>query len=139
MEKAPVLISTCLLGAHCRYDGGHQLREEMLSLCQKEYGIPVCGEQLGGLTTPRPPAERVGNKVLTNEGKDVTEAFFRGAKDIVEMAKKLQIKKAYLKSNSPMCGCDIIYDGTFSGNKVKGDGVLTELLKKEGIEVISVE
>ncbi len=125
----PVLVSTCLLGAHCRYDGGHQLRDDIIELAKTQSIIPVCGEQLGGLTTPRPPAERIGDKVVTIDGKDVTEAFYRGAQDILFMAKKLKIKKAYLKSDSPMCGSGLIYDGSFSGNKIPGDGVLAELLK----------
>lgn len=139
MDQTPVLVSTCLLGARCRYDGGHQRRDEIVKMSHEARVIPVCGEQMGGLTTPRPPAERIENKVITVDGHDVTKEFLRGAEDILALAKELGVKKAYLKSRSPMCGSGQIYDGSFSGKLINGNGVLSEMLMKAGIEVIAVD
>lgn len=139
MNNKPILISTCLLGVRCRYDGGHQERDEMIDLFKRGNVIPVCGEQLGGLTTPREPAEEVDGKILTISGTDVTAQFHRGAEDILKLAKEIGAKKAYLKTKSPMCGCGQIYDGSFNGKLIEGDGVLTKLLKLNGIEIIAIE
>ncbi len=139
MSKTPVLMSTCLLGVRCRYDGGHQERDEMVDLFRNENVIPVCGEQWGGLTTPREPSEEVDGKIMSISGKDVTEQFNRGAEDILKLAKAAGATKAYLKTDSPMCGCGRIYDGTFSGKMKDGDGVLTKLLKKNNIEIVPVK
>lgn len=99
--------------------------------------IPICLEQLGGLSTPRPSAQRKENKVVTKEGIDVTKEYKKGAQEVLNLAKKLNIKKAILKSRSPSCGVDTIYDGTFTNNLTNRDGVTAELLKENGIEVIS--
>ncbi|MCK5883473.1 MAG: DUF523 domain-containing protein [Bacteriovoracaceae bacterium] len=139
MTTPPILMSTCLLGVRCRYDGSHQERAEMIELLKNENVIPVCGEQMGGLTTPREPSEEVNGKILSISGKDVSHQFHRGAEDILKLAKIIGAKKAYLKTDSPMCGCGKIYDGTFSGVMINGDGELTKLLKKNDIEVIPVE
>ncbi len=139
MSNEPILVSTCLLGVHCRYDGGHQERKEMIELFKYGNVIPVCGEQMGGLTTPREPAEEVDGKILTISGIDVTVQFHRGAQDILKLAKDIGAKKAYLKTKSPMCGSGQIYDGSFKGKLIDGDGVLTKLLKNNGIEIIAVE
>jgi uncharacterized protein YbbK (DUF523 family) len=101
--------------------------------------IPVCPEILGGLPTPREPAEQKGKKVITKSGKDVTKYFEKGAKEVLKIAKILKIKKAILKQKSPSCGCGKIYDGTFSKRLIKGDGVTAKLLKKNGIEVFTEE
>lgn len=134
-----ILVSACLLGLKCRYDGKCIKDEETLKLFKNEKAIPVCGEQLGGLTTPREPSEEVDGRILSISGKDVTENFNQGAADILKIAKLLKVKKAYLKNQSPMCGCGEIYDGTFTGKLIKGDGVLTKLLKENNIEVIPVK
>lgn len=139
MSASPILMSTCLLGVRCRYDGDHQERQEMIELFKSENVIPVCGEQMGGLTTPREPSEEVDGKILSISGKDVTEEFNRGAEDILKLAKTIGAKKAYLKTDSPMCGRGRIYDGTFSGAMKDGDGVLTKLLIENGIEVVPVD
>lgn len=139
MSKNTALMSTCLLGVRCRYDGKHQQRDEMIDLFKNENVIPVCGEQWGGLTTPRDPSEEVDGKIMSISGVDVTEQFNRGAEDIIKLAKAVGAKKAYLKTGSPMCGCGRIYDGTFSGTMKDGDGVLTKLLKANGIEIVPVE
>jgi uncharacterized protein YbbK (DUF523 family) len=101
--------------------------------------IPVCPEILGGLPIPREPAEQRGKRVITKSGKDVTKYFERGAKEVLKICKILKIKKAILKQKSPSCGCGKIYDGTFSGRLIEGNGVTTKLLKKNGVKVFSEE
>lgn len=134
-----MLCGACLLGVKCRYDGKDKLNKKVLGLAKRKILIPVCPEQLGGLPTPREPAEQRGNKVITKSGKDVTQNFRKGAKEVLKIAKLFNIKEAILKQRSPSCGCGEIYDGTFSGKIIKGDGVTTSLLKKNGIKVISEE
>lgn len=137
MEKEKILISACLIGLNCKYDGGNNENSKLVELMKEKDLVPICPEQLGGLKTPRESAERKQEKVITKEGVDVTKEYQKGAEEVLKLAKKLNIKKAILKSRSPSCGIDEIYDGTFSHNLVKGDGVTAELLKKNGIEVIS--
>lgn len=108
-------------------------------MAKREILIPVCPEQLGGLSTPREAAERKRKKVMTKSGKDVAQNFERGAKETLRIAKLFGIKEAILKQRSPSCGCGQIYDGTFSGKTIKGDGVTAALLKKNDIKVISEE
>ena len=133
------LCSACLLGIKCRYDGKSKSDEKVIELSKKEVLIPVCPEQLGGLPTPREPSEQKGNNVITQSGKDVTESFLRGAEEVLKLAKLLNIKEGILKQKSPSCGCGKIYDGTFSKNLIKGDGITTALLKRNGIKVITEE
>jgi uncharacterized protein YbbK (DUF523 family) len=128
-----------LLGIKCRYDGKSKPDKKVLALARKETLIPVCPEQLGGLSTPRLPQEQKGDRVFNNETIDVTKQFRRGAEETLRIAKLFNIKEAILKQKSPSCGCGEIYDGTFSGRTIKGDGVTTALLKKKGIKVISEE
>ena len=133
------LCSACLLGIKCRYDGKSKPNKKIIKLAKKEILIPVCPDQLGGLPTPREAAEQKGKRVITKSGKDVTKDFMKGAKQTLKLAKLLGIKKAILKQRSPSCGCGQIYDGTFSGKVIKGNGVTTALLKKNKIKVISEE
>jgi len=133
------LCSACLLGVNCRYDGKNALNTRVVELLEKETLIPVCPEQLGGLPTPREPAEIVGKRVITKSGKDVTENFMRGARETLKIAKLFDVKEAVLKQGSPSCGCGRIYDGTFSGRTVRGDGVTAALLKRHGIKVVTEE
>jgi len=133
------LCSACLLGLKTRYDGKGLPNDKVIALSKKEVLIPVCPEQLGGLPTPRESAERVGKKVLRKSGEDVTGNFLMGAEEVLEIAKLFDIKEAIFKQNSPSCGCGKIYDGTFSGKPIEGNGVTTELLKKNGIKVVSEE
>jgi uncharacterized protein YbbK (DUF523 family) len=133
------LCSACLLGIRCRFDGKSKPNRHLVKLSKKEILIPVCPEQLGGLPTPREPCERKGKKVLSRLGKDVTLNFKRGAEEVLKITKLLGIKEAILKQKSPSCGCGKIYDGTFSGKIIKGDGVTTSLLKRHNIKVISEE
>lgn len=133
------IVSACLSGVHCRYDCKAQARADIEDMVKKGEAIPVCPEQLGGLPTPRPPAERIGDKVLTNKGADVTAEYQRGAEEALQIAKLVGATEALLKSKSPMCGCNKIYDGTFTGQTKDGDGVFTELLKKHNIKVTPID
>jgi len=143
----PWLVSACLLGKHCRYDGGHKRNEDVVALAKRQKLIPVCPEELGGLPIPRPPSEITGGdgadviagkaKVVTRQGDDVTPYFLKGADEVLKIAQTHNIKKAILKARSPSCGCGQIYDGTFSSQTRAGDGVTTALLKEHGVEVFS--
>ena len=137
--KEKVLVSACLLGVDCKYNGGNNYDEEIFKKLEKYELIPVCPEIFGGLSTPRKPSEIVGDKVINNEGLDVTNSFKRGAEETLELAKKLGVKKAILKAKSPSCGNGKIYDGTFTGTIIDGDGITTKLLKENGIEVITLK
>ncbi len=127
------------MGINCRYNGKEKPNNKILELLKKENLIPVCPEQLGGLPTPREPAERRGSKVLTKSGEEVTSNFEEGAKEVLKIAKIFNIKEAILKQRSPSCGCGMVYDGTFSNKLINGDGITTALLKKNGIRVVSEE
>jgi uncharacterized protein YbbK (DUF523 family) len=133
------LCSACLLGVKCRYDGKSKPNEKVLTLSKKEVLIPICPEQFGGLPTPREPSEQRGKEVVTKNGKSVTDNFQNGAEEVLKLAKLFNIKEVILKQRSPSCGSGQIYDGTFSGTIIKGDGVTTSLLKSNGIKVIPEE
>jgi len=135
--KKYILCSACLLGIKCRYDGKSKPNKKVIKLSKKEILIPVCPEQLGGLATPREPAEQNGRKVITKSGKDVTLKFENGAKQVLKLARLFDAREAILKQKSPSCGCGKIYDGSFSGKVINGDGITTSLLKKNGIQVFS--
>lgn len=130
-----VIVSMCLLGIPCRYDGKCAKNEAVSLEAARRGWIPVCPEILGGLATPRPPAERQGDKVVTREGQDVTDAYRRGAEQTLRLAEAYGARYALLKERSPSCGAGRIYDGTFSGRKIPGDGVAAALLKQSGIPV----
>ena len=130
-----ILISACLLGESCRYDGKAGKRIAIDRLEKKYNLIPVCPEVSGGLSTPRLPSERVGDKVIMKDGSDVTENFIRGAYEALGLCEKFGCKAAILKERSPSCGKGKVYDGTFSTTLTDGDGVTAELLSKNGIEV----
>jgi len=130
-----ILVSTCLLGCSCRYDGGTKPCEKVIALKEKHQLIPACAEQLGGLTTPRTPCEHVGDKVMSIDGVDRTDAYMRGALEALKLFELFECDCAILKARSPMCGSNVIYDGTFSGKFKEGDGVLVALLKQRGIKV----
>ena len=130
-----ILISGCLLGLKCRYDAKEKKLPEIEKLIESYNLIPVCPEQLGGLPTPRIPAERVKDRVITQVGVDVTKEYQIGAEEALKIAKLYNCKKAILKEKSPSCGCGKIYDGTFSKNLIVGNGVTADLLLKNGIEI----
>jgi uncharacterized protein YbbK (DUF523 family) len=143
------LVSACLLGVKCKYSGGDNSSNKIIELSRSEVLIPVCPEQLGGCTTPRPQSEiccGCGADVLdgkcrvkTITGEDVTQQFIKGAEETLRIAGIYGAKKAILKARSPSCGCCSIYDGTFSGTLRDGSGVTAELLKRNGIEVYTEE
>lgn len=131
-----ILVSACLLGIGCRYDGKHKANEDVLRLREKYNLIPVCPEIFGGLPTPRTPSERIGDRVMMEDGTDVTENYERGAREAYELCKVYGIETAVLKERSPSCGKGEIYDGSFSGALTERDGVTAEYLKKMGIRVL---
>ena len=134
-----ILVSRCLLGENCRYKGDTCRNEKVLALKGEHELIGVCPEVMGGLSTPRAPSERVGDKVLSSEGKDVTENYRAGAEAALEIAKREKVDYCIFKAKSPSCGCGRIYDGTFSGKLVEGNGVTSELLLKNGFCVKTEE
>ncbi len=132
-----ILVSACLLGYNCRYLGDNRLCQKVVDLGKDNILIPVCPEQLGGLPTPRFPGERINGKVVNNHGVDVTEEYLRGANLALAIAKANDVDYCVFKAQSPSCGSGLIYDGTFTGNKIAGDGTTAELLKKNGFKVIT--
>lgn len=139
-----IIISSCLCGINCKYNGENNFNKKLLEMVNNGEATPVCPEQLGGLKTPRVPAEITkdenGNiKVITKDGKDVTEEYNLGAKRALEIAKILGAKKAIMQRRSPSCGYKKIYDGSFSKNLVDGNGITVDLFLKNGIEVVSDE
>lgn len=145
--KKIFLVSACLAGAKTRFDGENRLEPQLLQLVREGRAIPVCPEQLGGLTTPRPPAEITGGdgfdvlrgraKVVTCDGRDVTAAYIRGAEEVLRLAQAWQAAGAVLKARSPACGSGEIYDGTFEGNLRPGFGIAAALLAQAGLPVFS--
>ena len=130
-----VLISACLYGEKCRYDGGDNLISRLDEIKKYCNLIPVCPEVLGGLETPRNPSEIIGEKVVSNVGKDVTNEYKKGAEIALETALENDCKIALMKAKSPSCGVGKIYDGTFSRKLTDGDGITVRLLKENGIKV----
>ena len=139
MSKKPKIVSACLAGVTCRYDCAAKPENDIIKMVEEGKAIPVCPEQLGGLPTPRPPSEEIGNNFITIEGKDVTEQYYRGAKEALRIAEMIGCDEAFLKSKSPMCGVGKIYSGKFDGRMIPGDGLFTRMLKKIGVKVNEVE
>lgn len=130
-----ILISACLLGCACRYDGQSKPCPAAQELARRGLAVPVCPEQLGGLSTPRRPSERRDGRVVMNDGRDVTAEYRRGAEEALHLARLYGCTAAVLKERSPSCGCGRIYDGTFTGTLTDGDGVTAEVLKENGVTV----
>lgn len=135
MEKKNLLVSACLLGIPCRYDGKSVPRVAISELSEHFNLIPICPEIYGGLPTPRTPSERVGDRVVMRDGTDVTANFLRGAEAAYLLAKETDTKIALLKEKSPSCGKGRIYDGGFTGTLTDGDGYTAEYLTARGIRV----
>lgn len=135
--KEKLLVSACLLGVNCKYNGGSNDTPAVRGLAGRYDLVPVCPEQLGGLPTPRVPSERLGDKVLTRDGRDVTGAFRRGAERTLEIALEQGAVGAVLKERSPSCGCGAVYDGSFTGTLRPGDGVTAELLRSRGVKIFT--
>ncbi len=136
-----ILVSACLVGINCKYSGGNNYNQKIFDLVKEGKAIPICPEQLGGLNTPRKPVElKVINgkrHAIDNEGNDLTENFERGALEVLNLAKNLNINKAILQPRSPSCGVNKIYSGNFDNKLVDGNGILAELLKQNGIDVLT--
>lgn len=140
MQQTPlVLISACLCGQACRYDGRASLLDGCLPLVESGVALPVCPEVLGGLLVPRPPCEILGGRVVTAAGLDCTAAFEAGARAVLELANRHGIGLAIFKERSPSCGTSRIYDGGFSGRLVPGQGLCTALLRRSGVQVYGEE
>ncbi len=133
-----IAVSACLLGINYKYNGGNNYSEKLEKLLKKHEIIPICPEVLGGLPIPRDPSEIVNGEVLTNKGKSVDKEFRNGAKKALKIVKESGAELVVLQSRSPSCGLGKIYDGSFTGRLVYGDGVFVKLLKDEGIKVVDV-
>lgn len=133
-----IVVSACLAGINCRYDGKGTENKQIVDLVRSGKALLVCPEQLGGLPTPRPCAEIREDRVVTTNGVDVSENFLRGAAEALKIVELCGADEVLLKSLSPSCGCGEIYDGTFSGAKIEGDGIFAAMLKEHGIKVRSI-
>jgi len=129
------LVSACLLGLKCRYDNKSKPDEKICQLAKEEILIPVCPEQLGGRPTPRNPVEIKNGRVVESDGTDHTEAFEKGAQEVLKLAKLFNCNEAILKSKSPSCGYGKVYDGTFSKTLNDGNGITADLLLKNNINI----
>lgn len=144
-----ILVSSCLAGLNVRYNGTHCLHDRISKLVAENKAVTICPEVIGGLSTPREPAEIIGGdgedvlngkaKVVDKSGNDVTEFFIKGAYATLEKAKEINATIVVLKENSPSCGSSKIYNGEFNGKKIDGNGVTSALLKRNGFQVISEE
>lgn len=141
-----ILVSACLLGVNCKYNGGNNKHEKVIEFLKDKEFIMVCPEELGGLETPRIPCEIVGSAkdVLNNKGKiinknggNTTENFLKGAYESLKIVRSKNIKTAILKAKSPSCGSGLVYDGTFNKKLILGNGITAQILKDNGIEVIT--
>lgn len=147
--RGMILISACLAGENCKYNGGDNLHPLFRRLVQDGKALPVCPEQLGGLPTPRSPSEIRGGsgedvltgkaRVINQQGEDVSAQFLAGAKKTLEIARQAGATQVVFKSRSPSCGCGQVYDGSFSGKLCNGDGVTAAWLRRQGMDVISDE
>ena len=134
-----ILVSACLAGVKCRYDGNDNANNEVIDMVKKGIAIPICPEQLGGLTTPRIPAEIINDKVINEKGENVTAQFKKGAKETLRIAELAKCHKAILKQSSPSCGYGKIYDGSHTGRIIEGMGLTAKLLLLKGIKIITEE
>lgn len=134
-----VVVSACLLGENCKYNGGNNYSPAVAEFLQGREVIPVCPECLAGLGVPRPPIEIVGDDVQTKSGKSVGAALQQSIAEILAQLSEEQIECAVLKSRSPTCGVKQVYDGSFSGTLVDGMGMLARALQKAGYTVIDSE
>ena len=134
-----VMVSACLLGTNCKYDGGNNRNEKLLHYIKGKEVVAVCPELLGGLVAPRPPVELRSNRAINNLGEDVTVAFRSGAAAVLALAKEEQPSLIILQARSPSCGVRRIYDGSFQHRLVPGSGITAQLLKDAGFVVLDVE
>lgn len=137
MKKEKILVSACFLAKGYKYDGKDNINEKVISLQKKYDFVLICPEVMGGLSTPRDPSEQIGEKVISNKGKDVTINFINGAQKALSIANANNCKKALLKAKSPSCGKGLIYDGTFTHTIIEGNGKCCQLLLDNDIEVFT--
>jgi len=133
------IVSACLADIKCNYKGESKPNQRIIDLVKKGEAIPVCPEQLGGLPTPRIPAEKRGDKVFNKNGEDVTEYFVRGANEVLRIAVIYNCEEAILKSKNPSCGFGQVYDGNFTETLIRGNGITADLLIANGIKVYTEE
>ncbi len=138
MQKDSVMVSACLLGINCKYNGKNNLNAELLKSLENYRIIPFCPEQLGGLPTPRPKSEIRGNKVFDEFGKDITDNFVKGALESLKIFDIVKPKFVIFMDRSPSCGKDLIYDGTFSSSLIEGNGITVKYFLENNIKVYSV-
>ncbi|QJB56334.1 DUF523 domain-containing protein [Pseudodesulfovibrio sp. zrk46] len=131
----PIIVSACLAGIYCRYNGDIEPFQPVVELVRQGRAIPFCPEVFGGLSTPRSPCEIADGRVINDEGEDKTEQFQRGAEEGLRLAQLAGCTEAILKARSPSCGSGEIYDGSFSSTRIPGDGFFAALLKENGISV----
>lgn len=134
-----VLVSACLLGYNCKYNGKNNLNSKIVELLKTHEVIPVCPEMFGGLSCPRIPCEKVGDRILDKEGNDCTKQFIKGAEEALNIVKEKQVDFAILQKRSPSCGNSVIYDGTFKGNLIAGNGVFAQKLQSLNIPIMEAE
>lgn len=137
-----IIVSSCLIGLKCRYDGNEKKNESVVKYLENKEFMPVCPEQMGGLSTPRNPAEIVSQypiKIVNDIGTDVTTNFIEGVKQVQSIIINRDVTLAILKAKSPSCGSENVYDGTFSKKLIRGEGVLSKMLRHKGIKVINEE
>ncbi len=138
-KRPLLLLSACLAGCRCRYDGKDNKVDKIAAWHQAGLALAVCPEVLGGLSTPRTPCEICGKRVLDKTGADKTDAFFNGALRALGMAEEVACRIAVLKARSPSCGIGAVYDGTFSHTLIPGDGLFAGMLKQKGFAVCTEE
>lgn len=131
-----VIVSACLLGENCKYNGSNNRCQKVIDFVKDHEVIPVCPEQMGGLSTPRLPAEITNGKVMNTEGVSVDAEFCKGAEAALEIALEKEATHAILQPRSPSCGCKQVYDGTFSKTLIPGKGVFAQMLADHGIELL---
>lgn len=134
-----ILVSACLLGYNCKYNGKNNYNSKIVELLKEHEVVPVCPEMLGGLSCPRIPCEKVGDKIMDKEGNDCTKQFIKGAEIALNRAKEKQVDFAILQRRSPSCGYSLIYDGTFNGNLIVGSGIFAQKLQSLDIPIMEAE
>lgn len=134
-----ILVSSCLLGYDCKYNGKNNYNSKIVELLKEHEVVPVCPEMLGGLSCPRIPCEKVGDKIMDKEGNDYTKQFIKGAEIALNIAKEKQVDFAILQRRSPSCGYSLIYDGTFKGNLIVGSGIFAQKLQSLDIPIMEAE
>ena len=138
-QKMKIMVSACLMGENCKYNGGNNYKQKVIDYVQGHEVIAVCPEVMGGLPTPRVPAEVIEGIVINKDGVNVDKEFRAGAEMALQIAIENDIDLVILQSRSPSCGSKEIYDGTFSGKRIDGQGIFAKMLVEKGFKVLDVE